>query len=156
MRAVPGASRARATRDGAVLLALLVVLAGCSRPAESPGRASSAAGSGAVVEALYAQHARDAWTECRGAVVRLLPDDTRPPRHERFLVQVAGGDGLTILVAHNIDLAPRAPVAPGDTVELRGEYEWNAQGGVLHETHHATSARAVTGGWVRVRGVTYQ
>jgi len=101
-------------------------------------------------------HARDAWVECRGTVERVLRDDTRPPRHERFIVRVDGAEGQTILVAHNIDLAPRVPLAPGDSVSLRGEYEWNAEGGVVHETHHATSPRAGSSGWVRAHGVTYQ
>jgi len=65
-------------------------------------------------------------------------------------------DGRTLLVAHNIDLAPRVPLHAGDAVSLRGEYEWNPEGGVIHETHHATSAGGAPGGWVRFAGTTYQ
>ncbi len=136
----------------ALFAAAFLVAAGCTRP----GGAPASDGGGAAIAALAQAHARDAWVECRGTVERVLRDDTSPPRHERFILRVAGGDGETILVAHNIDLAPRVPLAPGDTVTLRGEYEWNPEGGVVHETHHATSARAASSGWVRAHGTTYQ
>lgn len=129
----------------------LLALAGCA----PTGGAPAGDAGGAAIAALARAHARGAWVECRGTVEHVLRDDTSPPRHERFIVRVAGEDG-TILVAHNIDLAPRVPLAPGDTVSLRGEYEWNPEGGVVHETHHATSVRASGGGWVRAHGVTYQ
>ena len=136
-----------------LLVAACALLASCSSPSGTPATSGSA---GARLAALEAAHARDVWTECSGTVVRVLADDTRPPRHERFIVRVDGGDGRTLLVAHNIDLAPRVPVHAGDAVEMRGEYEWNPEGGVLHETHHATSARGAPGGWVRMNGTTYQ
>jgi hypothetical protein len=111
---------------------------------------------GAQLGKLYDARARDVWVVCSGKVERVLSDDTNPPRHERFILRVPGDDAGTILVAHNIDLAPRVPIHAGDTVVLRGEYEWNPQGGVIHETHHATSARGEPGGWVKFGGETYR
>ena len=57
--------------------------------------------------------------------------------------------------AHNIDLAPRVPVAPGDSVELRGEYEWSPRGGVIHWTHRDPDARREAG-WIRRDGRLFQ
>ena len=61
---------------------------------------------------------------------------------------------ITLLVAHNIDLAPRIPVAQGDAVTIKGEYVWNNRGGVLHWTHHDPKGRK--GGWVEVAGKRYE
>ncbi len=86
-------------------------------------------------------------------VLRVLSDDREASRHERFIVRVDGG--VTVLVAHNIDLAPRVPVAAGDSVVLSGEYEWNPKGGVVHWTHHDPDGRH-PGGWIRHEGRLYQ
>jgi hypothetical protein len=42
-----------------------------------------------------------------------------------------------------------------DTVEFFGEYEWNAQGGVVHWTHHDPEGRHASG-WIKHKGATYQ
>ena len=59
------------------------------------------------------------------------------------------------IVAHNTELAPVVPVAVGDTVEVRGEYEWNQLGGVIHWTHRDPDGRHAPG-WIRLRGRLYQ
>ncbi len=72
----------------------------------------------------------------------------------RFIIQLATGQ--TLLIAHNIDLAPRVtPLALGDRIEFNGVYESNSQGGVIHWTHHDPSGRH-TAGWIRRNGQTYQ
>ena len=88
-----------------------------------------------------------------GAVVRLLSDDTRGSRHQRFIIELASGQRL--LVAHNIDLAPRVGgLRVGDRVEFNGEYEWNSQGGLIHWTHK-DPAGSHPDGWLRHRGRVY-
>ena len=54
------------------------------------------------------------------------------------------------------DLAPRIyGLSAGDTVSFFGEYEPNAQGGVIHRTHHDPQGRHVDG-WLEHRGRRYQ
>lgn len=55
-----------------------------------------------------------------------------------------------MLMAHNIDLAERVPVAIGDRVAFRGMYEWNDLGGLVHWTHDDPLG-VEDGGWIRYR-----
>ena len=72
--------------------------------------------------------------DIEGRVSRILPDDRDGSRHQRFILRTFSWH--TVLVAHNIDLAPRLEgLKEGDRVSLRGEYEWNPEGGVVHWTH---------------------
>ncbi len=109
-------------------------------------------GAGAVVQA-FEQRRSGVWVETQGTVVRLLRDDLDGDRHQRFIVELPGG--LSVLVSHNIDLAPRLPLQRGDQVALRGRYEWNEKGGVIHWTHHDPRERR-EGGWIQLDGRRYQ
>ena len=89
-----------------------------------------------------------------GEVTRILSDDNDGSRHQRFVLRLDSGH--TILVAHNIDLAPRvASIRVGDLVEFYGVYEWNERGGVVHWTHHDPQGEHI-GGWLKHQGNTYQ
>lgn len=92
--------------------------------------------------------------EGEGIVTRVLADDLAGSRHQRFIVRLASGQ--TVLIAHNIDLAPRvASLQEGDSIGFYGEYVWNAQGGMVHWTHHDPEGRHVAG-WLKHKGRTYQ
>ena len=92
--------------------------------------------------------------EGSGVVVKILPDDLQGSRHQRFILRLSSGQ--TVLIVHNIDLAPRVPaLREGDRVEFRGEYEWNSKGGVVHWTHHDPHGRHQPG-WLKHNGSIYQ
>ncbi len=102
----------------------------------------------------FANRESDIQVEGEGTVTRLLPDDLNGSRHQRFIVQLASGQ--TVLVSHNIDLAPRIDgLKAGDSVRFNGEYVWNEKGGVIHWTHHDPRGRHVAG-WVIHNGKTYK
>lgn len=89
-----------------------------------------------------------------GEVIRVLSDDNDGSRHQRFIVRLSSG--RTLLIAHNIDLAPRVPsIRVGDTVSFNGEYEWNDKGGVIHWTHRDPQNRHQAG-WIEHQGTRYQ
>ncbi len=96
---------------------------------------------------------RDVWVVGMGTVDRILRDDTRVPRHQRFIVRVC--PDRTLLFAHNIDLAPRVPMKRGDTLAFRGQYEANDQGGVVHWTHRDKRNRNA-GGWIIWKGQNFR
>ncbi|NKB99435.1 MAG: DUF3465 domain-containing protein [Pseudomonadales bacterium] len=88
-----------------------------------------------------------------GSVKAVLPDDTKGSRHQRFILELS--QKLTILVAHNIDLAPRiGRLEIGDQVSFYGVYEFNNQGGVVHWTHRDPGGRHVAG-WLEHQGKRY-
>lgn len=108
----------------------------------------------AVIERAFRNGTRDLQVLVLGRVVSILPDDTRGDRHQRFIIEL--DNGLTLLVAHNIDLAPRIDaLRVGDTVQVYGEYEWNERGGVIHWTHHDPNGQHVDG-WIEHNGRRFQ
>ena len=89
-----------------------------------------------------------------GTVVKILADDNKGSRHQRFLVKLANDH--VILIAHNIDLAPRInSLREGDNIEFYGEFEWNHKGGVVHWTHHDPAGRHADG-WLQHQGKIYK
>lgn len=89
-----------------------------------------------------------------GVVVRILRDDDRGSRHQKFILKLSSGQ--TVLVAHNIDLAPRvSPISLGEVIAFNGVFVWNEKGGVVHWTHHDPSGRHQSG-WLRAGGQTFQ
>lgn len=113
---------------------------------------SSTDGDSSILAAFEAQRS-DVWVESEGEVTRLLRDDEEGSRHQRFVLRLDAG--LTLLVSHNLDIAPRVPLEEGDRVQFRGEYVWNEQGGILHWTHHDPDG-SQSGGWIRHEGESYE
>jgi len=106
----------------------------------------------AALKQAFAQKQSHVWLEGSGIVKKLLPDDNKGSRHQRFLVSVSPEQ--TLLFAHNIDLALRADLNVGDQVMFRGEYIYNPKGGIMHWTHHDPHGKH--GGWIKVNGQTYE
>lgn len=89
-----------------------------------------------------------------GIVQRVLSDDNNGSRHQRFILELSSG--RTVLIAHNIDLAPRVmSISDGDQVSFYGQFETNDRGGVIHWTHKDPQGRHVDG-WLEHRGKRYQ
>ena len=89
-----------------------------------------------------------------GTVEKLLTDDLEGSRHQRFIIRMTTGH--TVLVVHNIDLAPRVnALREGDLVSVKGEYEWNDRGGLIHWTHRDPNSRHEDG-WIIHDNVRYE
>jgi len=139
-----------------IYLAVLVALVYASAERIDFGTTpwSSSASPSESIASAYRERLSNVQVSGAGTVVRVLADDTRGSRHQRFILRL--DQGTTLLVAHNIDLAPRLKtIAIGDIVEFTGEYEWNDRGGVLHWTHHDPQG-VHDGGWLKHNGRTYQ
>ena len=126
------------------LALLLLVLPSCSNdPAQQD-----------AIARAFEQRQSDVQVECEGTVSRILPDDKVGSPHQRFIVQLASGQ--TVLIEHNIDLAPRIDdLKAGDTVSVSGEYVWNEKGGLIHWTHNDPSGKHQAG-WIKHGGRRFQ
>ncbi len=137
------------------VLALLVVLVaavlgsewsgpGALAPAPRPAASEAGPAADLALEQAFTQGRSGEQVHGAGVVVKVLPDDEEGSRHQRFILRLESGQ--TLLVAHNIDLAPRIPgLVAGDTVAFNGVYEWNRQGGVIHWTHLDPAGRHAPG-----------
>src|SRR5690606_2853083 len=102
----------------------------------------------------FQQRQSDLQVRSSGQVIAVLPDDHEGSRHQKFILELQNGQ--TVLIAHNIDLAPRIQnIQKQDQVEFYGEYEYSDKGGVIHWTHH-DPARKHVDGWLKHQGRTYQ
>lgn len=107
-----------------------------------------------LLQQAYQQQRSDLQVEGEGTVFKLLADDNRGSHHQRFIIRLASGQ--TLLIAHNIDLAPKIEnIKVGDHIGFFGEYEWNNKGGTLHWTHRDPGRRHVSG-WIKHAGKLYQ
>lgn len=106
------------------------------------------------VEVAFKQKQRDIQVKGSGQVLKLLPDDLKGSKHQKFIVEI--NESLTVLISHNIDLAPRVNnLTKGRTISFYGEYVYNNKGGLVHWTHHDPQKHHVDG-WLKYNGKTYQ
>lgn len=102
----------------------------------------------------YQQQISNIQVQSMGEVKAILADDNDGSRHQKMILKLE--NGLTVLVAHNIDLAPRVEgLRKGEIVEFYGEYEYSPKGGVIHWTHHDPQGKHVDG-WLKYQGKSYQ
>ena len=113
---------------------IFVASSGAQGSATSSQLPSSTQANDQALNNAYQNRQSDVQVKGSGIVIRTLADDKKGSQHQRFLVKLSSGN--TILIAHNIDLAPRInALREGDMIEFYGEYEWNEKGGVVHWTH---------------------
>ena len=106
-----------------------------------------------VFEKAFKNHQSGIQVKQQGEIVKILTDDTKGSRHQRFIVKLISGH--TLLVAHNIDIAKRVPgLEKGKLIIFYGEYEWNDKGGVIHWTHHDPKGFHEDG-WLEYKGKRY-
>lgn len=129
-----------------VLVGLLMVwVTGCATQTTLSGDQAFAT--------AYEEHQSGIQVSGTGTVVRILADDDQGSRHQRFIVALASGQ--TLLISHNIDVAPRVPgLEEGDRLEFSGVYEWNSEGGLVHWTHHDPDGLHRPG-WIKHQGTVY-
>lgn len=106
------------------------------------------------IKHAYKNRQSDVQVQGKGKVIKVLPDDNIGSRHQKFIVRLNAQQ--TVLIAHNIDLAPRVKnIQKGDTIHFYGEYEWSEKGGVIHWTHKDPQNQHPHG-WLKHNNTIYQ
>ncbi len=119
-----------------------------------PGYSLETQGTESDLQNAYKNKQSDLQVQGEGVVAKVLRDDVQGSRHQKFILKLSTGQ--TVMVAHNIDIAPRiSRLRAGDSVAFYGEYEWNSKGGVIHWTHRDPAGRHI-GGWLKHGDKTYQ
>lgn len=136
-------------RTASVALRLLigVAAAGCSTTQPPNDRA--------VCDAYAAQRSH-VEVVADGTVTRVLgvaPGRVSP--HEGFLLRLASGCSLVVRVEANTDFTGTIPIAQGQRVSVKGEYEFYPLGGVVHWTHRDPRGRH-EGGYIEAGGQLYE
>ena len=115
--------------------------------------ASPSLDAGAIAEA-YGAHRNLPQVQGSGVVIKVLKDDTQGLKHQKFLLKVS--ENITILIAHNIDLAARVDdLHEGDVIDFKGEYIYTPKGGTVHWTHKDPRGNHQAG-WLKHNGKTYE
>jgi len=132
--------RPQPLRYRALGLALgLLALAGCGAgQAEQPDNAH--------ICALYASGSSNAEVLGTGTVLAVLGTRSGPSgEHEGFLLKLTEKCDLLLRVETNVDITGPVPLHAGETVTVKGQFEDDSSGGVIHWTHHDPSGRHVSG-----------
>lgn len=107
-----------------------------------------------LLSELFNERASDVQVQGKGVVIVILSDDLKGSRHQRFVIRLASRQ--TLLIAHNIDLAPRiSNLSLNDSIEFFGEYVWNDKGGIIHWTHIDPAGKHIHG-WLLHNDIIYQ
>jgi hypothetical protein len=132
------------------LIAALALLAasGCAGTPEQPDNAR--------ICRAYAAQEQHLEVLASGSVVALLGERAGPSgEHEGFLMRLDGGCDILLRVEMNTDLAGPVPLRPHEHIEVKGEYETDATGGVIHWTHRDPRGRHIAG-YILAAGKSYQ
>ena len=138
----------------AAVVVCALIWTACGGAVQSSGPNGGAAGDDSSIGRAFKNRTSNVQVEGEGVVARILADDLSGSRHQRFIVRLKSDQ--TVLIAHNIDIAPRvAGLQKGDSVRFYGEYVWNEKGGMVHWTHHDPEGTHAAG-WLKHSGRTYQ
>jgi hypothetical protein len=140
--------RTPALRYRTLALALTLLAGACSGQAEQPNNAQ--------VCSLYASGSSGVEVIAQGTVLGILGMHNGPSgEHEGFFLKLNQECDLMLRVETNVDITGPVPIQNGETVTVKGQFEDDAEGGVIHWTHHDPRGRHVSG-YVEANGKLYQ
>src|SRR4051812_49352144 len=100
------------------MVAFALIWTACGTAVQTTGQ-NGGVGDDSPIGRAFKNRTSNVQVEGEGEVTRMLADDLSGSRHQRFIVRLKSGQ--TVLIAHNIDIAPRiAELQEGDSVRFNG------------------------------------
>jgi len=133
-----------------------ILISGCSltAPEKSDDIPDSTLTPVSEIEKAFQNQRSNFSVTVKGTVTRILSDDNSGDRHQRFIIKLSNKQ--TLLIAHNIDIAPRVSgLSVESVVYAHGDYVWNDEGGLVHWTHLDPDG-SHEDGWILFNGKKYQ
>lgn len=141
--------RPPALRYQGLALTLALCASGCGGgQAEQPDNAR--------ICSLYASGSSGAEVIGQGTVLAVLGTRAGPSgEHEGFLLKLTRHCDLMLRIETNVDITGPVPLHTGESVTVKGQYEDDPTGGVIHWTHHDPAGRHVAG-YIVADGKVYE
>lgn len=133
-----------------------IIISGCSLtdPEKSDDSLDSTLTPISEIEKAFQNQRSNFSVTVKGSVTRILSDDNSGDRHQRFIIRLSNEQ--TLLIAHNIDIAPRVNgLSVESVIYAHGDYVWNDEGGLVHWTHRDPGG-GHEDGWILFSGNKYQ
>jgi hypothetical protein len=141
--------RTSALRYRTLAFALALFCAGC-------GGGTTEQPNNEQICSLYSSGSSGVEVIGQGTVLAVLGTQNGPSgEHEGFLLKLNEQCDLLLRVETNVDITGPVPVQAGEIVTVKGQFEDDPSGGVIHWTHHDPRGRHV-GGYVDIGGKLYQ
>lgn len=105
-----------------------------------------------LVEMAWKNQKSNLVVQVKGKVTLELPDIEDHSTYQRFLIVLE--NKRRVLVSHDIGIASPVNIAVGSEVTVKGEYDWTAEGGVIHWTHRDPAGKR-EGGWIELDGIRH-
>jgi len=127
----------------------LLCISGCGGgAAEQPNNAQ--------ICSLYASGRSGVEVIGQGTVLAVIGTHAGPSgEHEGFLVKLERQCDLLLRIEANVGITGSIPLHEGETVTVKGQFEDDPTGGMIHWTHHDPAGRHVAG-YVIAGGKIYQ
>lgn len=89
-----------------------------------------------TVGEAFSQHKNFVEVIDKGSVVKELPPDVDSTPHQLYIIKMDSGPEVKL--AYNNEVGKPLPdMPPGERLDMKGEYIYKPDGGVLHWTHNA-------------------
>jgi len=133
----------------------IALLAGIAWWIDLPSLAGKILAKNDIDRVMTAWHSKTSniMVEVEGRVMVELPDQEDYGHVQQFILELETGHRL--MVSHDLEISQRVPLTRYSSVRVKGEYDWNETGGLIHWTHRDLD-NARDGGWIDYNGVRYR